>query len=183
VYAPARRRRIFIIDPADRMNAESQNALLKTLEEPPGSAIVLVASRPTPCCPRCSLFSARVRAPSGHDLAAGWPREVGAEEAARGPLWPRARGPGDDPIWARREGAMRCSGPQALAARRARLELTELTGDILGDDESAMLEAGPRGRAAARRGAGTGDANVLHADVGRIGGSAKSSARPGRPSF
>ncbi len=41
------RGRIFIIDPADRMNAESQNALLKTLEEPPPSALlILVASRP-----------------------------------------------------------------------------------------------------------------------------------------
>jgi DNA polymerase-3 subunit delta' len=40
------RRRIFIIDPADRMNLESQNTLLKTLEEPPGaSVLILVASR------------------------------------------------------------------------------------------------------------------------------------------
>ena len=39
--------RIFLIDPADAMNAESQNALLKTLEEPPGqSLLVLVSSRP-----------------------------------------------------------------------------------------------------------------------------------------
>jgi DNA polymerase-3 subunit delta' len=41
------RRRIFIIDPADVMNANSQNALLKTLEEPPGhSMFILVTSRP-----------------------------------------------------------------------------------------------------------------------------------------
>jgi DNA polymerase-3 subunit delta' len=41
------RRRVFIIDPADRMNTEAQNALLKTLEEPPGRAVLmLVASRP-----------------------------------------------------------------------------------------------------------------------------------------
>ncbi len=41
------RRRVFIVDPADRMNLEAQNGLLKTLEEPPGRAIViLVASRP-----------------------------------------------------------------------------------------------------------------------------------------
>ena len=47
-YAPREgRRRVFLIDPADRMNAESQNALLKTLEEPGGQTIiVLVASRP-----------------------------------------------------------------------------------------------------------------------------------------
>jgi DNA polymerase-3 subunit delta' len=39
-------RRLFIIDPADRMNGEAQNALLKTLEEPPGpSVLILVAAR------------------------------------------------------------------------------------------------------------------------------------------
>jgi DNA polymerase-3 subunit delta' len=47
-YAPRDGRfRVFIIDPADAMNAASQNALLKTLEEPPGHSIfVLVSSRP-----------------------------------------------------------------------------------------------------------------------------------------
>jgi len=41
-------RRFFLIDPADRMNFPAQNALLKTLEEPPGpTVIVLVASRPS----------------------------------------------------------------------------------------------------------------------------------------
>ena len=46
--APRRgRRRVFLVDPADRMNFEAQNALLKTLEEPPGEALlILVASRP-----------------------------------------------------------------------------------------------------------------------------------------
>jgi DNA polymerase-3 subunit delta' len=40
-------RRVFIIDPADRMNAEAQNGLLKTLEEPPGKTVlILIASRP-----------------------------------------------------------------------------------------------------------------------------------------
>lgn len=41
------RRRVVIIDDADRMVAEAQNALLKTLEEPPaGSVFLLVTSRP-----------------------------------------------------------------------------------------------------------------------------------------
>ncbi|MFN0136991.1 MAG: DNA polymerase III subunit delta' [Phycisphaerae bacterium] len=39
------RRRIFVVREAERMNEEAQNALLKTLEEPPGSAcLVLVTS-------------------------------------------------------------------------------------------------------------------------------------------
>lgn len=47
-FAPREGRcRVFILDPADRMNPEAQNALLKTLEEPPGqSFLILVASRP-----------------------------------------------------------------------------------------------------------------------------------------
>jgi len=39
------RRRVFLIRDAERMNEEAQNALLKTLEEPPGSAsLILVTS-------------------------------------------------------------------------------------------------------------------------------------------
>lgn len=46
-YAPREgRRRVFLVDPADRMNRAAQNALLKTLEEPPGRAlIVLITAR------------------------------------------------------------------------------------------------------------------------------------------
>jgi len=41
------RRRVFLIDPAERMNREAQNALLKTLEEPPDhSVLILVSDRP-----------------------------------------------------------------------------------------------------------------------------------------
>jgi len=40
-------RRVFIIDPADRMSTDAQNALLKTLEEPSaGSCITLITARP-----------------------------------------------------------------------------------------------------------------------------------------
>jgi DNA polymerase-3 subunit delta' len=41
------RRRVFIVDPADGMNREAANALLKTLEEPPPSALlILVTAHP-----------------------------------------------------------------------------------------------------------------------------------------
>jgi DNA polymerase-3 subunit delta' len=46
------RRRFVIIDPADAMNPQAQNALLKTLEEPPeGTTLVLVASSPDALLP------------------------------------------------------------------------------------------------------------------------------------
>ncbi|MGI9055689.1 MAG: ATP-binding protein [Pyrinomonadaceae bacterium] len=44
--------RFFIIDDADKMNAEASNALLKTLEEPPASShIFLISSRPDALLP------------------------------------------------------------------------------------------------------------------------------------
>ena len=47
-YAPRQGRcRVFVVDPADRMNPAAQNALLKTLEEPQSrSVLVLVSARP-----------------------------------------------------------------------------------------------------------------------------------------
>lgn len=56
------RRRVFLIDPADRMSPDAQNALLKTLEEPtPSSCIVLITSRPMHLLPttrsRCQALA------------------------------------------------------------------------------------------------------------------------------
>jgi DNA polymerase-3 subunit delta' len=46
------RRRVIIIDPADAMNVQAQNALLKTLEEPPeDTTLVLVSSTPDELLP------------------------------------------------------------------------------------------------------------------------------------
>lgn len=67
------RRRVFLIDPADRMNPAAQNALLKTLEEPPGSAVlILVASRPHHLLPtvRSRCFQLRFSVLKSGELAA-----------------------------------------------------------------------------------------------------------------
>ena len=54
------RRRVFVIVDADRMNDESQNALLKTLEEPASFAhFVLVSSAPGACCRRSPRAAGR----------------------------------------------------------------------------------------------------------------------------
>jgi DNA polymerase III delta' subunit len=46
------KRRVFILDAADKLSSEVQNALLKTLEEPPPSSVfVLVTSRPDSLLP------------------------------------------------------------------------------------------------------------------------------------
>jgi DNA polymerase-3 subunit delta' len=85
-YAPREaRRRVFVVVPADRMHAESQNALLKTLEEPPGQAvIVLVASRPHVLLPtvRSRCFQIGFGAMAPDQLASGLAaRGVPAAEA------------------------------------------------------------------------------------------------------
>jgi len=55
------RRRFVVIDPADAMNAQAQNALLKTLEEPPDdTTLVLVASSPDSLLPTIRSRCARV---------------------------------------------------------------------------------------------------------------------------
>jgi len=56
------RRRVFLVDPADRLSIEAQNALLKTLEEPPASScIILITSRPMHLLPttrsRCQVLA------------------------------------------------------------------------------------------------------------------------------
>ena len=56
------RRRVTIIDPADAVVAQAQNALLKTLEEPlPASVFVLVTSRPDTLLPTVRSRCAHLR--------------------------------------------------------------------------------------------------------------------------
>jgi len=56
------RRRVFLLDPADRMNAAAQNALLKTLEEPPSSTtFILLATRPHLLLPTIRSRSVGIR--------------------------------------------------------------------------------------------------------------------------
>ncbi len=56
------RRRVVIVDEAQALNAEAQNALLKTLEEPPpASTFVLVTSRPDVLLPTVRSRCQRIR--------------------------------------------------------------------------------------------------------------------------
>lgn len=66
--------KLVVVHPADRMNATSANALLKTLEEPPGSArFVLTSSAPQRLLPtvRSRCQAQRVALPDA-DVAAAW---------------------------------------------------------------------------------------------------------------
>ena len=77
------RRRVVIVDDADAMEASAQNALLKTLEEPPaGSSFVLVTARPDMLLPtvrsRCQCV--RFGRLSPGDVAAVLMRDHGFAE-------------------------------------------------------------------------------------------------------
>ena len=82
------RRRVVMIDNAHRLNASAQNSLLKTLEEPPPSSlIVLVTPAPESLLPtvrsRCQPLRFRTLAPQvlqRHLHLAGDPRPQRAED-------------------------------------------------------------------------------------------------------
>lgn len=71
--------RIVIVDPADRMNPNAANALLKTLEEPPpGTLLILVSARPAALpgtiLSRCQrvMFQPLLKNDPGRDATISW---------------------------------------------------------------------------------------------------------------
>lgn len=74
-------RRVAVIDPADAMNANAANSLLKTLEEPPGSSmLLLVSARPArlPATVRSRCRHVRF-APPAESVAVQWLAAQGVE--------------------------------------------------------------------------------------------------------
>ncbi len=70
-------RKVAIVDPADDMNRATANALLKTLEEPPGDTVIMLVCHdpsrlPATIRSRCQWLS--VEAPT-HEQVAAWLRE------------------------------------------------------------------------------------------------------------
>ncbi|WP_295681534.1 hypothetical protein [uncultured Nevskia sp.] len=91
------RAKVAIIDPADSLNVNGVNALLKTIEEPtPGSHLLLVSSRPQALAPtlrsRCQRLA--IAAPA-RDVALSWLRVASGgkfDEAALGQAFELASG-------------------------------------------------------------------------------------------
>ncbi len=77
-------RKLVVVDPADAMNVPAANALLKTLEEPPGDCVFLLVSSRADALPptirsRCVVVA--VPMPPLAEAAAWLARETGAAEA------------------------------------------------------------------------------------------------------
>jgi len=175
-YAPREgRRRVFLVDPADRMHAESQNALLKTLEEPgTRTIIVLVASRPHVLLPtvRSRCFQIGFGAMPGDELAAGLvargmsPEEARARTALAEGRPGRALGLDLSALVTRRDRLL--TALEALAASsRAASELGTYAEQLVGEGETDLLLGldlvAALLRDAARTASGRGE--ILHADV------------------
>ena len=150
-FAPREgRSRVFVVDPADRMNVAAQNALLKTLEEPPGSSVlVLVTSRPHLLLPtvRSRCLAVRFAAMPVPALARRLqslefaPEDAMQRAALAGGRAGIALGLDLASVRARREEVLRVlerlsGGPRALA------DLAGMAGVLSGDGEEATLLEG-----------------------------------------
>jgi DNA polymerase-3 subunit delta' len=138
------RRRFVIVDPADAMNLQAQNALLKTLEEPPDeTTLVLVASSPDLLLPTLRSRCARVGfAPLPDELVAGAlaargraPDEARVAAALAGGSLGRALSLDAEALGAREEAVARAAG----------LDRADATGWLafardLGEDREAARE-------------------------------------------
>jgi len=159
------RRRFVIVDPADAMNPQAQNALLKTLEEPPeDTTLVLVASSPDALLP--TIRSRCLRVPfaplPAETIAARLVAEGHAPDAARlaaalsGGSLGRALALDDEALAAQREAVLAAAalGPDDAGAwlafakeraedREAAAELCDLLLVWLRDVAALQAGAGP----------------------------------------
>jgi DNA polymerase-3 subunit delta' len=169
-------RRLILIDPADKMNLEAQNALLKTLEEPPPhTVLILIAARAqvlvSTVRSRCfSLSFGPLRATTLADMLES--RGFDASEAMARSALAEGR-PGNaldldlEAATARRETLM--DGLERLASRRNIGLLQTLGTALAGKDEPALqsnleLLSGLL-RDAARSASGDGSEALVHADL------------------
>jgi DNA polymerase-3 subunit delta' len=148
-YAPREgRRRVFLIDPADRLLPEAQNALLKTLEEPPGEAVVLlIASRPHVLLPtvrsRCFQLGFGAMAPEALEEALagrGIPRPEARARAALSEGRPGIAIELDVPSRIKRRDALLAALGALAASPAAAADLTAIAAEIVGEGESSFLE-------------------------------------------
>ncbi|HEX4823382.1 MAG TPA: DNA polymerase III subunit delta' [Candidatus Polarisedimenticolaceae bacterium] len=184
-YAPREARsRVFLVDPADRMNPAAQNALLKTLEEPPGRAvIILVASRPHVLFPtvrsRCFQLGFPAMAPAALASALAARGMPPVEAGARAAL---AEGrPGraltlDLTAAAERRDAVLAMLESLTASRDGLAGMPSFVDGLVGEEEATMLEGLELVEALLRDAArlASGSRSVLHTDVAsrlaRLGG-------------
>jgi DNA polymerase III subunit delta' len=137
-------RRVFVVEAAEAMRDESQNALLKTLEEPPGFAhLILLSSEPgmllETIASRCQPIDfAPLPAEAVEAALSGDPGEVAAVARLSGGDLELAGFLLSDPGRKLRASAIALGGAEQRAPWRALLETAESTG---AEAEAAAREA------------------------------------------
>jgi DNA polymerase-3 subunit delta' len=138
-------RQVAVVDPADEMNPNAANALLKTLEEPsPGSVLVLVADSPSRLLPtilsRCQRLT--IRMPTREESLA-WLAERGLDAALAADVLAVARGnPGEAERLAQPESAAlaRATLTEFVAVVEGRRSLVEVAAEWAKDRPDARLD-------------------------------------------
>ncbi|HXG36343.1 MAG TPA: DNA polymerase III subunit delta' [Dehalococcoidia bacterium] len=144
------RYRVIIIDPADAMNAEAQNAFLKTLEEPPPEVVlILISTREHALLPtirsRCQPIEFRL-APRLEIEAALQERGGEAEQAAlcsrlaEGRIGTALALAADPKLWEARSEALAVASGLARQPVRERFLLAERLAARFSSDSAAVRE-------------------------------------------
>jgi DNA polymerase-3 subunit delta' len=170
-------RRVFVIDPADQMNVAAQNALLKTLEEPPGQGVlILIASRPYLLLPtiRSRCFTVRFAELPTRELAELLTRRgiEAAEALARASLAEGRPGRALEldlaALREKREEILE-SLEELVGSRAALAELADHAARLAGRSETTLIEglaiAEALLRDATRAATRQGDPSLIHADL------------------
>jgi DNA polymerase-3 subunit delta' len=170
-------RRVFVIDPADQMNVAAQNALLKTLEEPPGQGVlILIASRPYLLLPtiRSRCFTVRFAELPTRELAELLTRRgiEAAEALARASLGEGRPGRALEldlaALREKREEILE-SLEELVGSRAALAELADHAARLAGRSETTLIEglaiAEALLRDATRAATRQGDPSLIHADL------------------
>lgn len=131
-------RRVALIDPADALNLNSVNALLKTLEEPPAAVVMLlVADQPSRLLPtvrsRCQRLDVRI--PETTEALAWLQHQAIDADTARRALALAAGNPGEALTIARNQGLVDGVIEDLLALRSATMAASEVARRWSGDEQ------------------------------------------------
>lgn len=135
-------RRVAVIDPADALNRNAANALLKTLEEPPaGAVLLLVSDQPSRLLPtlrsRCRILE--VKLPAAAD-ATDWLQSKGtSREAALAALELAAGNPGEALVLAQNDPVRKQVQEDLANLRGGRPQAGEVARRWSGEDRALRL--------------------------------------------
>jgi DNA polymerase-3 subunit delta' len=170
-------RRVFMLDPADRMMIAAQNALLKTLEEPPGnSTLLLIASRPHLLLPtiRSRCFSLPFAALRSSELAGllesrGYDRQEALARASLAEGRPGVALELDIESLRTRRDSVLDMLESLSASPTIPADMSVMAAELAGKTETDLVQGlwllQALLRDAARAGTRTGDPNLVHIDA------------------